>query len=270
MKLRTAVKALGQPFPFYPHLVKKCGISVNACVFYSFIVWKTFEDDQRSWFAFTTEQIEKVTGLTVKEQATARKQLTEKGLIEDHYSRLNHQLQFRLGEYDVDESGEWPNAEVANAPLGHTPNEQMGNCQDSVSSKGQRPEERPGQRQEGAEARFALEPGGSAKPPKAKKPKASPSEPVPIPKSLDVPEFQEAWADWLAYRRQIRKPLALMTQHQKLEGIQKFGVRSCVEAIRDAISSGWIGFFPKESDNERPATSRNSKPASEAQHAEGW
>lgn len=131
MKLDQIFKSTGKPFFYYPGLIHNFGISVNACVFICFIGWQTYENEQDGWKSFNTETITKETGLSIKEQATARKQLVIKGLIEEQYARLDHVLKFRIKSVEV---GESPFAEVANAPREHLPKEQMGNHLNGESS----------------------------------------------------------------------------------------------------------------------------------------
>ncbi len=133
MKLAQLFTATGEPFIYYPSFVHRFNISVNACVFLCYVVWKTIPEDIEGWRSLSVEKLTKATGLSVKEQATARKQLVAAGLIEEHYARLEHVLKFRLGDVDM-EVGDSPNAESADAPRGHTPKEQMGNRSSSVSS----------------------------------------------------------------------------------------------------------------------------------------
>lgn len=127
MKLSDIFRSTGEPFSYYPGFIKRFEISVNATVLLCFIGWKTFRDEHGEWRHFSTQEIEDATGLTIKEQATARKLLVSKGLIEDKYVRLEHKLMFRIADGDTGENGKWPFAEVANAPSGHSPKEQMGN-----------------------------------------------------------------------------------------------------------------------------------------------
>lgn len=95
MRLDTVFANLGKGFFYYPQLARTFGISSNACLLLCYIGWEQ-RPGSDGWVERTTEQIELAVGLTRKEQANAREQLVAKGLIEENYARLRHQLQFRL------------------------------------------------------------------------------------------------------------------------------------------------------------------------------
>ena len=131
MKLSELFTEVGEPFSYYPGFVHTFAITTNASVLLCFIGWKTFSDEMDGWKSFTTEAIERATGLSVKEQATARRQLVEANLIEEYYARLEHTLKFRLTKAEI---GVSPNAETAYA---QTPNQPVAKPQNGVSTKGQ-------------------------------------------------------------------------------------------------------------------------------------
>lgn len=132
MKLTELFSEVGEPFSYYPGFVTKFSISTNASVLLCFIGWKTFKDELDGWKSFSTDSITKSTGLSVKEQATARKQLVAAGLIEEYYARLEHVLKFKILAKEL--TGEWPNAESAYA---QTPFRRMAKRPFGVSSKEQ-------------------------------------------------------------------------------------------------------------------------------------
>ena len=127
MKLNEFFDVSGQPFIYYPGFVHRFNISVNACVFLCFIGWKTLPDSD-GWREHNTDGIETATGLSVKEQSTARKQLAAAGLLEERYARLEHVLKFKIVGRDFDE--ESPNLEN-----GQTPKGSLGKRQEGVWTK---------------------------------------------------------------------------------------------------------------------------------------
>ena len=122
MKLNQLFKTTGETFTYYPSFVSRFGISVNACVFLCFIGWKTIPDALDEWRQFNVKDITDSTGLSVKEQTNARKVLVAKGLIKEHYARLDHVLKFRLCGFDLESGGESPYAQREDAPGGDTTN----------------------------------------------------------------------------------------------------------------------------------------------------
>jgi hypothetical protein len=91
---------------------------------------------------------------------------------------------------------------------------------------------------------------------------------VPIPTELDTPRFREAWAAWLAFRREERfsvKPQAIKAQLTKLAA---WGPDDAVEALTASIAGGWKGLFEPKGRNDRQATSGKSvRPSGRVHHA---
>ena len=104
MQLNSVWKFLGKPFLYYPELALKLGISTNACVFYCYVSWKTIEETDH-WVHLSSEAIEKATGLSDREQRTARAALVEKKLIAENYRRIEHKLYFKIlaFEFEIDD-----------------------------------------------------------------------------------------------------------------------------------------------------------------------
>jgi hypothetical protein len=123
MRLNELFLYTGTPFPYYPSFAHRFDISVNACVLLCYVGWKTMPDRPDDWIKFNAEDLTKATGLSAKEQATARRQLIAAGLLEGYYARLDHVLKLRVSGKEIDnEQGEGAFAERAN---GHTPETEM-------------------------------------------------------------------------------------------------------------------------------------------------
>lgn len=131
MKLTELFTATGEPFSYYPGFVGQFDISVNACVMLCFIAWKTFPDELGGWKPMSSETIRQATGLSTKEQVTARRQLVEAGLVEEFYARLDHEMRFKILPKEV--AGFSPNPETA---FPETPKGSLGNTPKGVSTKG--------------------------------------------------------------------------------------------------------------------------------------
>ncbi|MGZ7175997.1 hypothetical protein ACXKTX_20470 [Burkholderia gladioli] len=86
---------LGHPVAYYPGLVKHLG-SVNAVLFFSQIFY--WQDKAASELGVykTVEEIEEETGMTYREQVTARKQLVERGVLVETNKRLEHRVYYRI------------------------------------------------------------------------------------------------------------------------------------------------------------------------------
>jgi len=56
--------------------------------------------------------------------------------------------------------------------------------------------------------------------------------------------FKEAWEKWLAYRKQIKKPLGLFTQEEQLKMLAGWGNEGkSIASIHKSIAFGWQGLF---------------------------
>ena len=126
MKLTDFLQDVGRPVAYYPKLRKITGSATATILLCQFIYWRGKEKDEDGWLYKTSDEIEKETGLSYKEQKTARKKLVEAGLMEEHYARLDHVLRFKLNldaineKWGKDESdnGEQPIGTFGNDPKG--------------------------------------------------------------------------------------------------------------------------------------------------------
>lgn len=93
--------------------------------------------------------------------------------------------------------------------------------------------------------------------------------PLALPAALDTPEFRQAWADWLAYRREARfSPWKPVTVGAKLAELAEWGSERAVKAIRQSIANGWRGLFDRdEKQNVAKAAAVHSGALSDADRA---
>jgi hypothetical protein len=79
------------------------------------------------------------------------------------------------------------------------------------------------------------------------------AEDVPVPAVLTTPAFLEKWAEWLDYRRKVKKvPVSVKAARMQL--------RDCAEVGRD-----WQGLFPNGGKSKRPAATEMPE-----MHNFGW
>ena len=72
----------------------------------------------------------------------------------------------------------------------------------------------------------------------------------PLPEALDTPEFQKAWEEWIAYRKERRQPLTASTVRKQFAELAAWGPTKAVTAIERSIRNGWQGLFdPEEKKN---------------------
>jgi hypothetical protein len=63
------------------------------------------------------------------------------------------------------------------------------------------------------------------------------------PPSLDCDEARAAFAKWLGHRREIRKPLKLLSQQALLDKWASNGAERFAAAVDHSIAQGWQGLF---------------------------
>lgn len=96
--LSACLSGIGRAIAYHPKMAKFLG-SVNASILFSqLFYWQERTDNELGVFK-TAEEWEEETGLTYREQATARKALRERGFLHETHQRLQHRMFFRL---DID------------------------------------------------------------------------------------------------------------------------------------------------------------------------
>jgi len=61
--------------------------------------------------------------------------------------------------------------------------------------------------------------------------------------TLCTDAFRDAWARWVRYRRELRKPLRPSTIQAQIRTLETFGHDGAVAAIEQSIVNGWQGLF---------------------------
>ena len=84
-------------------------------------------------------------------------------------------------------------------------------------------------------------------------PKRKPKPTIPVPATLDTPQFHAAWTEWLAYRRERKLTLTHRTIAKQLAALEAWGEPAAIQAIGDAIRGGWQGLFEPKPDGRKPA-----------------
>lgn len=84
-----------------------------------------------------------------------------------------------------------------------------------------------------------------------------------VPECLRTPEFEQAWEDYIAYRRAARhKALKPASVQAKWREMAQWGHDAALSAIAETISNGWQGIFkpkPNTSNNTNHAQHRYDK-----------
>ncbi len=96
------IRLLGRPIAYHPKLAKLLG-SVNAAILFGQLVYWSDKTSHEFGIYKTAEQIEEETGLSPKEQKTAREKLVKLKVLTETYRRLEHRLYFKINFAVYDE-----------------------------------------------------------------------------------------------------------------------------------------------------------------------
>lgn len=89
------LRLLGRPIAYHPKLAKLLG-SVNAAILFGQLVYWSDKTNHELGIYKTAEQIEEETGLSPKEQKTARAKLVKLKVLTETHRRLEHRLYFKI------------------------------------------------------------------------------------------------------------------------------------------------------------------------------
>ncbi|HEK2780886.1 TPA: hypothetical protein SMT61_003914, partial [Proteus mirabilis] len=126
----------GRPVAYFPGLVKRLG-SVNAVIFFSQIFYWQDKADSKLGVYKTSEEIESETGLSYREQLTARKHLVSRGILVETNKRLEHKIYYLIDCEKLDY--------VMSQPIENAPNAQSATGESHNSDFAEQQNERPRQ-----------------------------------------------------------------------------------------------------------------------------
>ena len=94
MRLSEALMGLGSAVSYYPKLARFLG-SVPAAIFLAQLFY--WQDKQAHTYLYkTAAELEEELGLSPKVQSKAREVLVQRGIVAEHYARLQHEMRFTL------------------------------------------------------------------------------------------------------------------------------------------------------------------------------
>lgn len=96
MKLSDFLTDLGRPVAYYPELARALDDVKEAIFICQMAYWKGKEQNPEGWIYKTSEEIERETALSYKEQRNVRAGLVGKKLLEEWNSRTEHKMYFRI------------------------------------------------------------------------------------------------------------------------------------------------------------------------------
>ncbi|EPF6394965.1 replication protein [Proteus mirabilis] len=136
MRASDLLLDFGRPVAYFPGLVKRLG-SVNAVIFFSQIFYWQDKADSKLGVYKTSEEIESETGLSYREQLTARKHLVSRGILVETNKRLEHKIYYLIDCEKLDY--------VMSQPIENAPNAQSATGENHNSDFAEQQNERPRQ-----------------------------------------------------------------------------------------------------------------------------
>ena len=116
MKPSEMLKNTGRVIAYRPNLARLFGGVIAEVFFEQIFYWQDKSDSELGVYK-TQEELEIETGLSRKEQETARKLLREKGVLIETHKRLEHRMYYKIDCEKLDELL----ATLANAQNEHSP-----------------------------------------------------------------------------------------------------------------------------------------------------
>lgn len=56
-------------------------------------------------------------------------------------------------------------------------------------------------------------------------------------------KFEALWLEWIAHRRELKKPATPRAQAMQMTRLRKMGNNRAIAAIEHSIANGWQGIF---------------------------
>ena len=120
MSLSASLTNVGHPVAYYPRLARFFG-SVNVAILFAQLHYWSGRGESDLGTHKSSDQFTEETGLSYREQVTARKQLREAGFLVETHRRLEHRVYYRLNLEAVDAAFDaWTEA----LTKAHSPNDE--------------------------------------------------------------------------------------------------------------------------------------------------
>lgn len=102
MRLGEALATLGRPIAFYPVLGRACGGLAPGVLLCQLAYWHGKQRDPDGWIRKSSTELEVETGMTRREQQSARAVLRGLGVIEERVRGLPPTVEYRLSLIQID------------------------------------------------------------------------------------------------------------------------------------------------------------------------
>lgn len=116
MRATDLLSQLGRTVAYYPNMVKHFESVTATVLFCQFFYWHDKAHSSLGIYK-TVEEITEETGLSYKEQLTARKKLVALGVLVENHKRLEHKIYYKI---NLDRVNELLESDVKNSPYSQT------------------------------------------------------------------------------------------------------------------------------------------------------
>lgn len=106
MKIKDYFPNIGYHVSYFPKFNYITGDVKATILLCQLLFWEGKQADPSSWVYKTQKELFEETGLTRREQETARKKLKEKGFLNEMHRGIPRKLYFRLDLYKIYQSWE--------------------------------------------------------------------------------------------------------------------------------------------------------------------
>ena len=221
-----------KPIAFNKHYVF-LGCGINGAVMLSQLVyWADKSKDPNGWIYKTSKEWTEETGLTRREQDTARKNLRELGFIDEHKHGVPCKTHYKV------------NQDALYSSLLELAQKRQTDAQISQTECTKAPNLNGGKRQTNTESTSKITPKNTHIINSVKK--FNPSE-MQLPINVD----KQLWLDFIEMRKQIKKKLTERAAKMILKDLEGFG-HLANESLTNSIKSSWSSVYKPKIQNYQP------------------
>ncbi|MCT8705093.1 DNA replication protein [Glaesserella parasuis] len=229
MSFSQKLRQLGQPIAYYPQLAKPLGGVTAAILFGQLFFWLDKTSNPLGVYK-TQAELEQETGLSRREQETARKKLVELGILVETHKRLEHRIYFKLDLVKFDALMD-DIREEAKPPLPNVTNEHSPMAESDIREEAKPPFVNTENTSENTNNNTSLTGSINAREKK--------SADLILLESFGITE--QLAKDFIVHRKSFKAPIT----ETALKGFQREADKAKIpiqQAIAISIERGWRGF----------------------------
>ncbi|MFK5041674.1 DNA replication protein [Glaesserella parasuis] len=229
MSFSQKLRQLGQPIAYYPQLAKPLGGVTAAILFGQLFFWQDKTSNPLGVYK-TQAELEQETGLSRREQETARKKLVELGILVETHKRLEHRIYFKLDLVKFDALMD-DIREEAKPPLPNVTNEHSPMAESDIREEAKPPFVNTENTSENTNNNTSLTGSINAREKK--------SADLILLESFGITE--QLAKDFIVHRKSFKAPIT----ETALKGFQREADKAKIpiqQAIAISIERGWRGF----------------------------